>query len=324
MCGIAGYGQMGWRTDFNKLCCDDTGRAAGAGKKRRACAFLLFLSIGGGSRGFVAAAVKFAARNDGSRYADEEQYGYKYFHPCKDKAVGYVLSKTNGWKIQVFILPARPITPAFRLYCVIFAGFMSAQPLYDEPVLLNRVSKGDVLAFRELFDHHRNKVFFIARQMLHSESAAEDAVQEIFLKLWLHNTKLAEVSNFTAYLNTVTRNHIYNTLRKKAGEEKLLHTLLEQELQTPGSPETMNTVAFHELQELLKNAMQVLSPQQKKVFEKSRLEGLKQEQIAQEMGLSRETVKKYLADALDTLRRLLGVHGKGLLLVVLLLDVSVL
>lgn len=194
---------------------------------------------------------------------------------------------------------------------------MPSHAPYEEIDLLNRVSRGDVLAFRELFDHHRNKVFFIAKQMLHNDSAAEDAVQEIFLKIWLHNNKLAAVNNFTAYLNTITRNHIYNVLRKQAGEEKLLHTLIGQELQS-GSPDTMNTVAFHELQELLKQAVETLSPQQKKVFEMSRLEGIKQDQIAEEMKLSRETVKKYLADAMEKLRKFLGPHGKGLLLLLLL------
>jgi RNA polymerase sigma-70 factor (family 1) len=194
---------------------------------------------------------------------------------------------------------------------------MSRDLYYNEAEFLQRVSEGDVLAFRQLFDHHRNKVFYIARQLLHSDSAAEDAVQEIFLKIWLHNQKLASVVNFTAYLNTITRNHIYNVLRKHAGEEKLLHTLIGRELQQ-GSADTMNTVAFHELQALLKQAMTTLSPQQKKVFEKSRLEGWKHDQIAKEMSLSKETVKKYLADALEKLRKYLGPSGKGLLLILLL------
>jgi RNA polymerase sigma-70 factor (family 1) len=202
-------------------------------------------------------------------------------------------------------------------YPILYLQLMSPDPYYNESEFLKRVSEGDVLAFRKLFDHYRNKVFYIARQLLHSDSAAEDAVQEVFLKIWLHNQKLASVVNFTAYLNTITRNHIYNVLRKQAGEERLLHTLIGQELQQ-GSPDTMNAVAFHELQELLREAMDTLSPQQRKVFEKSRLEGLKQDQIAKEMNLAKETVKKYLADALEKLRKHLGSYGKGLLLILLL------
>ncbi len=194
---------------------------------------------------------------------------------------------------------------------------MSLLPQYEESDLLLRVSDGDVIAFRQLFDHHRNKVFFIARQMLHSDTLAEDAVQEIFLKIWLHNSKLASVNNFTAYLNTITRNHIYNVMRRQAVEDKLLRSLVDQHLEE-GNPDTMNTVALHELQKLLREAIATLSPQQKKVFEMSRLEGMKQDEIAGEMKLSRETVKKYLADALEKLRRYLGPHGKGLLLILLL------
>ncbi|NCI46470.1 RNA polymerase sigma-70 factor [Sediminibacterium soli] len=187
---------------------------------------------------------------------------------------------------------------------------MQAGSPYDEIGLLRRTGRGDVLAFRELFDHHRNRVFFIARQMLHSDTAAEDAVQEIFLKIWVHNRRLGTVDNFTAYLNTVTRNHIYNVIRRRAIEEKALGMLARPEV----SEVTDDTVAFHELQRVLQQASATLSVQQRKVFEMSRLEGKKHEQIATEMGLSKETVKKYLANALEKLHRYLVQQGRGLFL----------
>jgi RNA polymerase sigma-70 factor (ECF subfamily) len=62
---------------------------------------------------------------------------------------------------------------------------------------------------------------------------------------------------------------------------------------------------------MLQKASATLSEQQRKVFEMSRLEGKKHEQIATEMGLSKETVKKYLANALEKLHRYLVQHGRG-------------
>lgn len=182
---------------------------------------------------------------------------------------------------------------------------------YDEGDLLHRTGRGDVLAFRVLFNRYRNKVFFVARQLLHSDSAAEDAVQEIFLKIWLHNYKLTGIENFTAYLNTITRNHIYNVLRRQAVEANALRVLTDAGNAADTSGDTLNTVAFHELQAMLQKASATLSEQQRKVFEMSRLEGKKHEQIATEMGLSKETVKKYLANALEKLHRYLVQHGRG-------------
>lgn len=196
---------------------------------------------------------------------------------------------------------------------------MLSEPLYNEAALLKLVSDGDLAAFRDLFDRHRNKVYYVAREILQSSVAAEDAVQEIFLKIWLNNKKLASVNNFTAYLNTVTRNHIYNMLRKQAGENKLLRELIEYEIK-PGNSDTLDTVALHELQQLLHQAAATLSPQQRKVFEMSRLEGLKQEEIAKQLQLSKETVKKYLADALQKIKKYLGHQGKGMLLILLVIS----
>jgi RNA polymerase sigma-70 factor (ECF subfamily) len=48
------------------------------------------------------------------------------------------------------------------------------------------------------------------------EETAEDVVQEVFIKLWMNKEKLPAIENFNAYLNTVTRNHIFNNLRKLA------------------------------------------------------------------------------------------------------------
>lgn len=188
---------------------------------------------------------------------------------------------------------------------------------YDEVALLRLISEGDAIAFRQLFERHKGKVYYIAREMLHSDEAAQDAVQEIFLKIWLHNQRLAGINNFTAYLNTITRNHIYNVLRKEAGQEKLLRHLLQQEVIT-GEGEALNTLALHEMQRILHDAIGILSPQQRKVFEMSRLEGLKQDEIAASLGLSKETVKKYLADALRKLKSQLGPHSLSLVLILLL------
>jgi len=168
------------------------------------------------------------------------------------------------------------------------------------------VSEGDEYAFRQLFDQYRNKIFSIAWKITGVKSAAEDVVQEVFIKLWMNKEKLAEVENFNAYLNTITRNHIFNNLRKVAYEQTFLEDLIRQ--QSVNTIDVSDPVLYNELQNLVHRAIQQLTPQQKKVFQLSRTDGLKHAEIAARLNLSRSTVKDHIVEALRSIRTFLNAH----------------
>lgn len=154
--------------------------------------------------------------------------------------------------------------------------------------------------------------------MLHSRNQAQDALQEAFIKVWVNREKLVELESFEAWLLTIVRNLIYDKLREQSSRELVLDPYLEDAMQTYAD-QTFSETEFRELLSLVERAKQRLSPQQKRVFELSRLQGLKHKEIAAEMGLSVETVKKYIMDALKSVQDFLRQNGK-LVSVVLLLQ----
>jgi RNA polymerase sigma-70 factor (family 1) len=172
---------------------------------------------------------------------------------------------------------------------------------YDEKALLVQVAQGDEDAFGALFHHYRHKILYFSWRFLQSDSRAQDVVQEIFLKVWLSREQLGDIKNFKAWLTAITRNHIYNALRRLAVEESFLTDLSARAV--PQEENTApNELAFQELQYALQKAVSNLTPQQKKIFELSRVEGLKHEQIAEKLEISRDTVKKHMTDALRHIR----------------------
>jgi RNA polymerase sigma-70 factor (family 1) len=190
---------------------------------------------------------------------------------------------------------------------------MSEGAIYNEPALLSAVSNGDEQAFRALYDHYRKKIWFIGWKLLKSESEADDVVQEIFSVLWAKKEILPRIEYFNAYINTMARNFIYNLLRQKAYEETyILETLFkDKELSEDGDAQ----VDFNELHRIFQKAINQLPPQQQTVFELGKIKGLKQEEIAEQMGLSRLTVKKHMALATESVRAFLRSGGKyGLLI----------
>lgn len=169
----------------------------------------------------------------------------------------------------------------------------------EEKSLLTGVARGDENAFRTLFHAYRPGVYAIALKLLSSSSQAEDVLQEIFLKIWLNRDQLPEIHHFASYLHTVTRNHLYNALRRQAREEVFLQQL------TPSSAveqDVLSPLSLREMREMLQKALATLTPQQKKVFELSRLEGLRHEEIADLLAISRGTVKKHIGEALRVVR----------------------
>lgn len=190
----------------------------------------------------------------------------------------------------------------------------------DNLALLQQVANGNEKAFRLLYDRYRNQVFYVGFKFLKSEAAAEDVLQEVFSKIWINRKKLAKIIDFSKYLNTLTLNYIYNLLRRKAHEEAFLHEeLVKINL---NHEEAFSYIDLRELEDLLHKAVKQLSPQQKKVFELSRVQGLKHEEIAKELNISRETVKKHIMEALSNVRSFLAAKGDiliNLLILILLL-----
>jgi len=177
---------------------------------------------------------------------------------------------------------------------------------YDEGNALRLIAEGDEAAFGRLYQQYREKVYYISWKLLKSETAAEDALQEVFAKIWNRRENLPLVENFNAYLNRVTRNHIFNMLRKKANEELFLKEMARSAGHS--RQQDFNTLVLHELERNIKEAVEQLPPQQKKVFQLSRIYGLKQEEIAASMKISLGTVKKHMMMSLRSVKAYLGVQ----------------
>jgi len=192
-----------------------------------------------------------------------------------------------------------------------------AEILHNERELFLRIAAGDQTAFCTLFNHYKNKVYSISWKLTGIQAAAEDVVQEVFLKLWTNKTKLPEIENFNAYLSTVTCNHIYNMARKVSYEHTYLKDMLAKEFSN--NSDTLNAVNYNELLNLFHMAVAQLPPQQRRVYQLSREEGLKYEEIAQRLNLSRQTVKSYMKIAILSVKTYLQNHGVAIDLPVLIL-----
>ncbi|WP_421938990.1 RNA polymerase sigma factor [Pedobacter sp.] len=185
-----------------------------------------------------------------------------------------------------------------------------------ERLVLAKIATGDEQAFAILYKFYRNKVYGYALKILQSPPAAQEIVQEVFIKLWLKRAELAEIENFGGFLRIIVRNDTLNALKKIALQQRK-YTLINQD-QTEIDTVTDKSIAFNETKKLLDDAIESLPAQQKLVYSLCHLDGLKQKDVATQLGISPLTVKVHLREAVKSIRIYLNQHHEiktlGLLL----------
>lgn len=170
----------------------------------------------------------------------------------------------------------------------------------QEEILLSRLAEGDQEAFRVLYDRHRDKLFFYVYKITHSQQAAEDVLQEVFVKIWLDRERLTGIQNFSAWLFRMVKNRTINALRRQTHENRILSEIGTHQLEA--SNQTDEIMDYNETAQVLQVAIQQLPPQQQLVYRLQREQGLKNEEIALQLNISPLTVKKHISQAARSIR----------------------
>lgn len=139
-----------------------------------------------------------------------------------------------------------------------------------------------------------------------SRPLTQEIVQDVFLKIWINRASLSNIESFKAYLFVVARNHAFNCLKQLARENNRKKEWVTSVLQDASY--SSDDTAEIDAGALVDEAVDLLPPQQKKVYTLSRRDGLKQEEIARELNVSLETVKKHMVLALRFIRNYLRSH----------------
>ena len=184
-----------------------------------------------------------------------------------------------------------------------------------EKHLLKLVALRDEDAFRYFYDKYRPKVYTCALRISKSREFAEDIVHEVFLKFWSLNDP-ERIANVEAFLRVVTRNHTLELLRKRILEYEITNELVKETNEIDNS--TDNWINLNETNRSLQEAVMLLPPQQRTVFQLCKEDGLKYTEAAEKLKLSPLTVKTHMQLALRFLRSYLRHAGVMALIAVLI------
>ena len=159
----------------------------------------------------------------------------------------------------------------------------------------------DRMDFEVLFKYNFRPLCLYALHYLGDVDAAEDVVQECFMKLWEKLEQGAEVHNSRAYLYMTVRNRCLDQLRKNDIPTESL-----KPHDTYGIIDDDDAQERSQTEARLWTAIDSLPVKCREVFIMSKRDGLKYEEIAEELGLSVNTVRNQISHALKVLKE--GVH----------------
>ncbi|MEJ7848172.1 MAG: RNA polymerase sigma factor [Pyrinomonadaceae bacterium] len=170
--------------------------------------------------------------------------------------------------------------------------------------LTQAASKGDMVAFEEIYQRHHRRVYSICLRMLQNAFEAEDLTQDVFIQLYRKIGSFRGDSAFTTWLHRLTVNQVLMHFRKRT--VKFEKTTEEGETPEQIVPGTGNPFKMQIVDKLsLENAIEQLPPGYKNVFVLHDVEGFEHEEVARILGCSVGTSKSQLHKARLKLRKLL-------------------
>lgn len=180
----------------------------------------------------------------------------------------------------------------------------------ETAVTYDSIRRGDIKAFERLFKEFYPSLCAVAVRFILDHNAAEDIVQEVFIKLWNKRDEYQEIPSLKTFLYVVVKNQCFNYIRDK--KQTVDYTC----------PEVLNreelfkdSVIEEETYRIVDDAVNALPVQSARIIKMS-MDGKQNKEIAEILGVSVNTVKTLKYNALSTLRRTLNDYFYLLLLLI--------
>ena len=170
----------------------------------------------------------------------------------------------------------------------------------DEHQLIEMLREGDPLSFEILFQQYYVRFYNFCRNLIKDSHAAEDIVQNVFMKVWVNRGNLHPDQSIHNYIYVLTKHEVLNHIRDRRAYVQVERLIISDHT----SPSiTDETFLFRELDERIRCFIAAMPEQRRKVFMLSRYRGMSNKEIALTLGLSVRTVDRHINLALASLRK---------------------
>jgi RNA polymerase sigma-70 factor (ECF subfamily) len=186
------------------------------------------------------------------------------------------------------------------------------------------LKKGNPTAYKQVFQNLYPRLKGYCKLFVFDENQVEDIIQESFISLWEKKDTINPVKSIESYLFVIVRNKCLNYLKnQKLKEDKIdIEHLSSTELQH------LYQLDFNRQEEIsleeqlvksLKLAVNELPSKMKEVFTECKIQGKKQKEVAEELGISQKMVEKHISRAKQLIQKKLSEQYPSLIMLIALL-----
>lgn len=176
--------------------------------------------------------------------------------------------------------------------------------------LMRIVQAGDLSPASEIYDRYSGRIYNFALRFLKNAEAAEDATQEVFVKMIRHASQFQGDAKLSTWLFSITANWCRDFLRKADNKSKESDDVLVT-LPAPAEQSPDRNLEQRENEARIQRALKALTPEQREAILLSRYQGLSYAEIAQISGCSEGAVKTRVFRAMETLKKALVGEARG-------------
>ena len=180
----------------------------------------------------------------------------------------------------------------------------------NDQELMRIVQSGDYSPASEIYDRYSGRIYNFAFRFLKNSEAAEDATQEVFVKMLKHANQFHGDAKLSTWLFSITANWCRDYLRKADNKSKESEDVLIS-LPAPSELAPDRNLERRESERRVQRALQSLTAEQREAILLSRYQGLSYAEIAQIAGCSEGAVKTRVFRAMETLKKILTGDASG-------------
>ena len=178
---------------------------------------------------------------------------------------------------------------------------------FEEASILKRLQQGDEHAFLEIYDYYKKPLYTFILKFVKVPAHADDLLQDVFLKIWEIHSRINTSLSFKAYLYRITRNLVYKFLKKTANNVELLSEQMQHFIPDVAANAEIK-LQWKQYEENIHSAIDQLPPRRKEIFILCRQGKHTYDDVARQLGISRNTVKEHMVLSMKSISHFLKIQ----------------
>lgn len=175
---------------------------------------------------------------------------------------------------------------------------------YSDLELVSRLRDSDRFAYTEIYNRFKRPLYSFLWKRLGDKETVRDILHDVFLTIWEKRESISYETSLSGYLFSAVRNKLLDIVARDKVRQRYVdsfYIFINME-----DISTDHLVRTKELSAHIEQEISKLPPKTREVFELSRISNLSRREIAEQLGVSEQTVKSHMFNALKTLRLKLG------------------